>query len=227
VRALAGGGRLLVGDVGADAGRLVVAAIQAAVDARGRASLALPGGTGPVPLLRWFVEGFPAALAEATVVTWVDERHLATPADSNRRLAWDRWWSNVAVRPSEVPLDADGPLDAARAAVEAAFVARVGRLDVAVLGVGPDGHVASLFPGHPVADADGVVLAVADAPKPPPERLTLSKRVLLDAGTVVVVAAGAAKAPILARGAAGDPSVPIGWFTGPACTWVLDAAAAG
>ncbi|MEQ1570173.1 MAG: 6-phosphogluconolactonase [Myxococcota bacterium] len=220
-------------DVGPAAAERVVAALEAAVAARGRATLAVPGGTGPIPVFDAFVASFPAALAARTVLTWVDERHGAAEgpdwagwsADSNRRLVWERWLSRVETRPREVPLDAPGSLAEARAAVEARWLAEVGALDVALLGVGPDGHVASLFPGHPLASAPGTVLAVADAPKPPPERLTLSRGVLEAAGCVVVVATGAAKAPVLA---ARDPATPIGGLSPRgAYWWVLDPAAAG
>jgi 6-phosphogluconolactonase len=173
------------------------------------------------------VTGLPAELAAKTVLTWVDERHLAADPDSNRKLAWDRWLSKASTRPREVPLDAPGPLDQARAAVEAAFRAEVGRLDVVVLGVGPDGHVASLFPGRAALDDPGTVLAVPDSPKPPPERLTLGRTVLEDADLVVVVAAGAAKGPVLAKAAARDPAIPLGRLTPRGrYVWVLDRAAA-
>lgn len=68
------------------------------------------------------------------------------------------------------------------------------RLDWVLLGAGPDGHVASLFPGHPALDDPRPVFPVVDAPKPPARRLTLSLAVLTAARRVVVVAFGAAKA---------------------------------
>jgi 6-phosphogluconolactonase len=72
-----------------------------------------------------------------------------------------------------------------------------GQLDVALLGVGPDGHVAWLFPGHPLLrETQRRVLAVEDSPKPPPQRLTLSLPMIAGAREVWVVMTGAAKAPI-------------------------------
>ena len=69
-------------------------------------------------------------------------------------------------------------------------------LDVIVLGIGPDGHVASLFPGAPTLDADAqaVCLAVHDSPKPPPERITLSLEVLRAARACLLLATSASKA---------------------------------
>jgi 6-phosphogluconolactonase len=69
-------------------------------------------------------------------------------------------------------------------------------LDVIVLGIGPDGHVASLFPGAPTLDADAqrLCLGVHDSPKPPPERITLTLPVLRAARRCVLLATGASKA---------------------------------
>ena len=69
-------------------------------------------------------------------------------------------------------------------------------LDVVVLGIGPDGHVASLFPGASTLDADEreLCLGVHDSPKPPLERITLSLAVLRAARSCVVLATGASKA---------------------------------
>ncbi len=76
-------------------------------------------------------------------------------------------------------------------------------LDVIVLGIGPDGHVASLFPGAPALDAGEHALCVAvhDSPKPPPERITLSMAVLRAARRCELLATSAAKADAIARDA--------------------------
>jgi 6-phosphogluconolactonase len=214
-------------DVGGTAGRLVLEGITAAVSARGRATVALSGGTAPIALFRWLAEHLSPELARATLVTWADERHVPQAGDdwtqwspdSNRRLVWEHWLSKVAVRPRELPLDAPGTLDEALAVVSARFVAEVGRVDVVVLGAGPDGHTASLFPGHPALRETAPVLAVSDSPKPPPERLTLSLPVLEDCDLALLVAPGAEKKPMLARAAAGDASLPLGMLK-PRGRWV-------
>jgi 6-phosphogluconolactonase len=100
--------------------------------------------------------------------------------------------------------------------------------DVLMLGMGPDGHVASLFPGHPVyaaAEASSAV-AVHDSPKPPSTRVTLSLASINRAREVWVVAAGAPKADAVSRGIAGDTTLPVAAVAGTERTlWLLDAAA--
>ncbi len=82
-------------------------------------------------------------------------------------------------------------------------------LDVAVNGMGPDGHTASLFPGFPQVDAAGVCVAVHGSPKPPPDRVTLTLPKLNASHRILLVVTGAEKAPMLARVIAGpDPAVP-------------------
>lgn len=121
----------------------------------------------------------------------------------------------------------------AAAAYEAALHAVLGPapvLDLVLLGMGPDGHVASLFPGHALLDyTAGAVAAIEDSPKPPPRRITLTLPVLAGAKRVVFTVAGAAKAEPIARIInAGDVSLPAGRVAAAAASrvFVLDAAAA-
>ena len=82
-------------------------------------------------------------------------------------------------------------------------------LDIAVNGMGPDGHTASLFPGFPQVQAGGVCVAVHGSPKPPPDRVTLTLPKLNASHRIVLAVAGADKAPLLARVIAGpDPEGP-------------------
>lgn len=104
---------------------------------------------------------------------------------------------------------------------------RVPRFDVLLLGVGPDGHVASLFPGHEALGATGATVGVHGSPKPPPLRVSLTFAALEAARRVWFVAAGEEKASAIARGLEGDESLPLARVHGSAETlWLLDVAAA-
>jgi 6-phosphogluconolactonase len=173
-----------------------------AVARRGFCSIAIPGGSVATTC-------FPALAAlpldwRQLRCFWVDERAVA-PLDpeSNYALAHNLWLAPAAIPPSSIHrMPADNPdLDAAAAAYSDVLTSVIGPpaiLDFVLLGVGPDGHVASLFPNHPALDcANARVAAIVDAPKPPPRRLTLTMPVLTAAERVVVVAFGAEKAEAL------------------------------
>jgi 6-phosphogluconolactonase len=101
--------------------------------------------------------------------------------------------------------------------------------DVLLLGVGPDGHVASLFPESPALYDERMVIPVRGAPKPPPSRLSLSLSAINSAREVWLIAAGEEKSgPVrMALGGAGSTQVPAAGVAGRARTrWLLDRAAA-
>jgi 6-phosphogluconolactonase len=96
-------------------------------------------------------------------------------------------------------------------------------LDLVLLGMGPDGHTASLFPGHPALRAAGGAASVHGAPKPPPDRVTLTLGTLRAARRVVFLVTGADKAAALAQ--ARRAEVPAGMI--PKAHFLVDRAAAG
>lgn len=96
-------------------------------------------------------------------------------------------------------------------------------LDLVLLGVGEDGHTASLFPGNPAVGARGSVVAVHDSPKPPPNRVSLTLEVLREARHVLVLATGEGKRDAIKLARRGE--VPSGMI--PNAQWLIDQAAAG
>jgi 6-phosphogluconolactonase len=102
-------------------------------------------------------------------------------------------------------------------------VSALAPLDVVLLGAGEDGHTASLFPGHPEVQAKGFAVGVRNAPKPPPDRVSLTLPALQGARQVIVLATGAGKADAVAKARRGE--VPSGMIAG--ALWLLDRAAAG
>ena len=166
-----------------------------AIAARGRFACALPGGSVAERL-------FPVLARldlpwERVHAFFGDERAVPPDhPDSNVALARRLWLDAV---PAVVhPMPTTGDLDAAAAAYTADLRGTLGdppQLDLALLGMGPDGHVCSLFPGRPLPR--GLVAVVRDAPKPPPERLTLTMEALAAARAIWVVAFGASKAAVV------------------------------
>jgi 6-phosphogluconolactonase len=102
-------------------------------------------------------------------------------------------------------------------------VSAVAPLDLVLLGVGEDGHTASLFPGHPAVQAKGWAIGIRDAPKAPAQRVTLTLSTLRGARRVIILATGAGKAEAVAKAKRGE--VPSGMIAG--ARWLIDREAAG
>ena len=146
---------------------------------------------------------------------WGDERWLPRgDADRNDQQARDALLDHISV-PAEnvhafaasddgIDLDAAAALYAADLAAHAVNGSLLPRLDITFLGVGPDGHIASLFPhGTAIREREASVLPVLRSPKPPAERLTLTRPTLNASERVWLVLAGADKAAVLGLALAG------------------------
>jgi 6-phosphogluconolactonase len=228
----------------AAAARLAVRLIDAQAE-RGEASMVLTGGTIAGAVYRALRDS-PARDAvdwSRVDVWWGDERFVPhDDPDRNELQARQALLDALPLDPARVhpmpPSDApEGPdpeAAAARYADELARAAKPGtaalpHFDVLLLGVGEDGHVASVFPEHPVAYETRPVSAVRGAPKPPPVRLTLTLPAINTAEEVWLMASGPGKASAvrLALSGAGPVQVPAAGVHGVERTlWLLDRAAA-
>ena len=194
----------------------VASAATAAVAARGRFILAIPGGS----VVQLLARGLAAPVAAAHWhVFWTDERRVPlSDPQSNFRLAETELLPKLAGAQIH-------PLRGSAAEYETELRSFL-PLDLVLLGVGEDGHVASLFPGNPATrETQRLVAEVHGAPKPPPDRVTLTFPVLNAARQVLVVAAGAGKAAIVGRLFAAPGDLPAQRLSG-SPRWLLDRAAA-
>ena len=198
---------------------VMAAAIDGARTIHGVAHVALSGGS----VVRAY------ALVSAELSDWrdvhlwyADERCVALDdPESNHRAATEGFDAPEATwHPVKTHLGCDQA--AAAYAEEIADVT----FDVAVNGMGPDGHTASLFPGFEEVHAVGACVAVHGSPKPPPDRVTLTFPKLNASHRILLVVTGAEKAPMLARVIAGpDPAVPASLLNRERLEIVADAAA--
>jgi 6-phosphogluconolactonase len=213
---------------------VLAALIAEAQTARGVAHVALAGGNTP----RRTYELLGPLLGDPVDVEWWfgDERCVPPDdPDSNYRLIAETLLRTPAI-PDDRVHRIRGELEpdeaAARYAAELRATAPLGddgipQLDVAFLGLGEDGHTASLFPGDPALEIRDLLAVPVVAVKPPPNRITLTLPVFRATRSVVILATGARKRAAVALVLAGpDLTTPASLLTTESLTLVLDEAAA-
>ena len=195
-------------DPAGEAGAALAAALRVVLADQDIARLAIPGGSALAALA--FARERLGEAWQRVALVWVDERCVpeADP-ESNRGSALRRGLLNDPAPARCLALYEDGEMPA-QAVTRASSALRDefgDALDVLLLGLGEDGHVASLFPSRaPVGD--GPVAHVADSPKPPADRITLTRAVLGTARAAILVATGELKRAALTRLLAGDEALP-------------------
>jgi 6-phosphogluconolactonase len=216
--------------VAARAARLIDQLLDATLSTRASAHLALAGGTTPAGAYtqlrrsRW-----------SGIELWFGDERCVGPDDpeSNYRMVAETLLGHAA---GALVHRIEGELGAQRAAAEydALLRERVASdggalpvLDILLLGIGEDGHTASLFPHNLALAARGVAaVAVHDAPKPPPDRVSLSLELLRGARSTILLASGPGKSDALARALAQpDPAVPASLLERERLTVIADGAA--
>ncbi len=228
----------------AAAGERLISVIHAAIAARGRALLVLTGGGNGNRLMSYLAEHAERIDWANVHVFWGDERYVTEDDDErNDKQAREALLSHVDIPARNVHAmpAADGEfgsdLAAAALAYEQLLAANAEsgdpapNFDVHLLGVGPEGHINSLFPDTPaIREKTRLVVGVEDSPKPPPRRITLTLPAIRRSRDVWLLVSGAEKAEAVAAAIGGaDPaSVPAAGAVGREHTvWFLDRQAAG
>ncbi|KAH9056995.1 6-phosphogluconolactonase [Lactarius vividus] len=189
----------------------ILKAQKESIDKRGRFTIAISGGSLPKTLTALIGKtGCKVGQVFPRHIFYADERVVPlNDPDSNHHLAKNVLYSQVSIPHENIhTIDPDqlDDLEELADAYEKELIkefaqkdsARFPIFDLILLGVGPDGHTASLFPGHELlSEEDRWVAYIEDSPKPPPRRITLTLPVINHATRIAFVATGAGKAPTL------------------------------
>lgn len=212
---------VVVDDPGPEAGRRLDAAIRDAIAGRGAAAIGLSGGSAPAEMLPSLGADLDWRVVD---IVQVDER-VAPDGHPDRNLGPILEHLPEAARPRvrPMPVTAAEDLDTAAEAYAAALPER---FDALQLGIGADGHTASLVPGDPVLDVRDRDVALTTEPYQGRRRMTLTYPALARAGLVIWLVTGGDKAMALRQLLADDPRIPASGVATPRQVVVADPAAA-
>lgn len=212
----------VLGDFDGQAAQMIADAILKAIARNGRCRIALAGGETAGGVYAQLQVLLPASAYSQLFVTWTDEPVLEQvgqkPGDwqpfapeSSLRMAYGRWLSQAPMPHENVlPVSLSGDARAELLRFGRSFQERFdASLDIALVDLGDDGRVASLFPGHPALDVEDIALVVHDSPEPPATRISLTLPVLKRAGTVIVLARGPGKSGAVQGAMGGDAALPV------------------
>lgn len=209
----------------------VAGALRATIDRNGRCRIALAGGKTPQVTYEELAAGDAASAVDWTRVdVFFGDERMVPPDDpaSNYRMARGALLDRVAIPSDNVRriLGEVGAVEAARRYIEEIGVEP---LDLVLLGMGDDGHVASLFPGSSALEAPDAAVVPSEAPVPPHSRVTVSMSVINAAARVIFIVTGESKAKrlrsVFEERASGRRVLPAARVTGHV-EWFLDDAAA-
>jgi 6-phosphogluconolactonase len=170
-----------------------------AIASRNQFTVAFSGGSLPGIVAPGLLANKDKIVWSKWIIFFVDERHVPLDhADSNFKALNDAFLKHLPVQPKVITINPDVPVD--QAATEYEEKLPKGAMDVMLLGMGPDGHTASLFPDHQLLSETRVRVAfIKDSPKPPPERITFTLPYIEAAQHIFFVTTGSSKADVLAK----------------------------
>ena len=227
----------------AAAGDRLVGAVKDAIDKRGRALVVLTGGGTGIGLLKRVGERADEIDWSKVHLFWGDDRYVPENDDErNDKQARAALLDQIDIPSANIHAmpASDGEfgddLDAAAVAYDHVLAANAEDgepapdFDVHLLGMGPEGHINSLFPDTPaVRESTRLVLGVPDSPKPPPQRITLTLPAIQRSREVWLVVSGGGKADAVAAAVGGAKPVDVpaaGAIGREATVWLLDEEAA-
>ncbi len=193
----------------------ILAAIEKGLKLKTQFHLVLTGGTLGVQISESLVKEFSADLDafRGLHIWWSDERFV--PADSVERNAFpfhdNLKNQNIVVHEA---LASNQVATLAESVSDYDLALENVDIDLNILGLGPDGHVASLFPGLTDIDDQRKVISIANSPKPPAERVSFTMSMLNSADEIWIVAAGESKADAVTKIIEGELSIPASYVRG-------------
>ena len=180
------------------AAEALAASILDVLEGRQYCHLALSGGTTPVRCLELLAQ---TALPWERIQSYLSDERCVPRGDPQRNdvMIENTLWSPVAL-PEENRHPIAAELGAQAAAMQyGKLIAQIDRLDIVVLGMGEDGHTASLFPGNAALDDSALAVAVTNSPKPPSDRVSLGLRAIQQARERFLLVTGKSKHEAMCR----------------------------
>jgi 6-phosphogluconolactonase len=193
----------------------VLAAIEKGLKLKSQFHLVLTGGTLGVQISEALVKEFNADLDafKGLHIWWSDERFVESSSVERNAFPFHTTVANTNILIHE-GLASDVAANIDEAVSDYALALENVDIDLNILGLGPDGHIASLFPGIADIDDTRAVFAITDSPKPPAARISFTMKTINSAAEVWIVAAGESKADAVTKVIEGDLTIPASYVRG-------------
>ena len=176
------------------------------VEESGKASLAIPGGRSPGPILKAMAEACQTEIVKDLYLYWVDERCVPIAHPDRNDKGMLAFWKEGGELPKHIrsmPAENDNLDEACKTYSQTIEDDGFSNgLNIVLLGIGEDGHFASLFPNHAGLEEDAITFKIENSPKPPKKRLSLSLPFIKKSSKIVVLIMGQAKGEMLKKAVA-------------------------